>query len=317
MSVMNKQVNQSFVEANIQSQFILRLLHDGLLPTNFYRTVSDFGAGDTLDIPTIGEAKIQEVQQDVPIVFNPIETGKVQLQITEFVGDAYSVADTLREDGTNIPALLSARAQESTRALQEHFESQALSVLNAAQTDADPNTINGRAHRIASAETNNVASVEHFNLMKLAFDKAQAPYGGRLAIVDPVVASTLWNKYQGTYSVDSNPVLQGILEGGFARDHEFVMNIAGWMVMTSNRLPKGSFGDGTTTVADGVANIFMSIYDDQTKPLMAAWRRMPRTETDRDIRKQEDQFLTTARFGFGAQRVDTLGVLITSASNIE
>lgn len=317
MSVMNKQVNQSFVEANIQSQFILRNLHDGLLPTNFYRTVSDFGAGETLDIPTIGEAKIQEVEQDVPIVFNPIETGKVQLQISEFVGDAYSVADTLREDGTNIPALLSARAEESTRAMQEHFETKALDVLNAAQTDAAPNLINDFAHRIASAESNNIVSVEHFNKMKLAFDKAQAPYGGRMAIVDPVVATTLWNKYQGTYSVDSNPVLQGILEGGFARDHEFVMNIAGWMIITSNRLPRGSFGDGNTTVSDGVANIFMSIYDDQTKPLMAAWRRMPRTETDRDIRKQEDQFLTTARYGFGVQRVDTLGVVITSASAIE
>jgi len=82
---LNKTVNSSFVEADIQSQFILRTMHDALMPDVFYRNVGDFGSGETLTIPTIGEATVQEVSDETPIVYNPIETGKVQLQITDFI----------------------------------------------------------------------------------------------------------------------------------------------------------------------------------------------------------------------------------------
>ena len=314
--MINTQTNRSFIEAEVQSQFILRNLHDGLLPAAFYRDVGDFSNGETLNIPTIGEAKVQEVSEDAPLVYNPIESGNVQLVITDYIGDAYHITDKFRQDSFAAEALLAARGQESTRAIQEYFESRAFATLNAAQTNANPNSINGFAHRIASAEANNVAIIGHFNSMKLAFDKAQVPYGGRICIVDPVVAAPLTKGFQGTYNVDSNPVLQDILEGGFSRDHEFVMNIFGWNVITSNRLPKGSFGDGTTTVADGVANLFLCVADDQCKALMVAWRQMPRTESERNKDLQRDEFVTTARMGFGAQRVDTLGVLITSASNV-
>ena len=314
--MINTQTNRSFIEAEVQSQFILRNMHDGLLPAAFYRDVTDFSNGETLNIPTIGEAKVQEVSEDTPLVYNPIESGNVQLQIGDYIGDAYHITDKFRQDSFAAEALLAARAQESTRAIQEYFESRAFATLNAAQTNGAANLVNGFAHRIASAEISNVADVKHFSAMKLAFDKAQVPYGGRLAVVDPVVAASLQNKFQGTYNVDSNPMLQDILEGGFSRDHEFVMNIFGWNVITSNRLPKGSFGDGTTTVADGVANLFLCIADDQCKSLMVAWRQMPKTESERNKDLQRDEFVTTARMGFGAQRLDTLGVLITSASAV-
>lgn len=42
--------NTSFIEAQQYSQFILENMKDGLLPTNFYRDVSEFGNGTTLNI---------------------------------------------------------------------------------------------------------------------------------------------------------------------------------------------------------------------------------------------------------------------------
>ena len=57
----------------------------------------------------------------------------------------------------------------------------------------------------------------------------------------------------------------------------------------------------------------MSLADDNSKPMMAAWRRMPSIEErNKDLRRQE--FVTTARYGFGVQRLDTLGVIVTNAS---
>lgn len=75
----------AFIEAQQYSDFILMNLHDGLLPTNLYRNVSDFGSGTTLDIKTIGSATIQEITENEDLTYNPIDTGTVQLQITDYV----------------------------------------------------------------------------------------------------------------------------------------------------------------------------------------------------------------------------------------
>lgn len=305
--------SQAFIEAEQYSSFILNNLHDGLLPQTFYRNVSDFGSGTTLHIKTVGSVTIQEAAEDTPLVYNPIESGEVSLQITNYVGDAWYVTDDLREDGSQIEQLMSARSVESTRALQETFESRFLSVCNAAQTNANANVINGFAHRIASAETNNVFALKHLIAMRLAFDKANVPDSGRVFICDPVVEATLNGLV--TITQDVSPFGEMILKEGMARGQRFVMQLFGWDIITSNRLPTGTFSDGTTSVTGGVANIFMCVLDDNTKPIMAAWRRMPKVEGERNKDRARDEFVTRCRWGMGPQRVDTLGVLITSASN--
>lgn len=305
--------SQAFIEAEVYSSFILNNLHDGLLPNTFYRDVSDFGSGTTLHIKTLGSVTIQEAAEDTPLVYNPIESGEVTLQVTNYIGDAYYVTDDLREDGSQVEQLMAGRAVESTRAIQETFESRFLSVCNAAQTNANPNTINGFAHRIASAETNSVFALKHLIAMRLAFDKANVPDSGRVFICDPVVEATLNGLV--TITNDVSPFAEMILKEGMARGQRFVMQLFGWDIITSNRLPTGTFSDGTTSVTGGVANIFMCVLDDNTKPIMAAWRRMPKVESERNKDRARDEFVTRCRWGMGPQRVDTLGVLITSASN--
>lgn len=305
--------SSAFIEAEQYSAFILQNLHDGLLPGSFYRNVSDFQSGTTLNIKTIGSVTIQDGAEEVPFDYSPIESGEVTLTITDYIGDAWYVTDELREDGSQVEALMNGRKVESTRAIQETFESRFLARCNTSQTNANPNNVNGFAHRIASSETNNVAALSHFISMKLAFDKANVPAGGRIAIVDPVVAATL----DGLVSIsrDVTPFGEKILQGGFATNHQFIMNLYGWDIITSNRLATGSMGDGTTTIANGVANIFMSVVDDNTKPIMGAWRRMPKVEGERNKDLRRDEFVTSCRWGFGTQRVDSLGILVTSAVN--
>jgi hypothetical protein len=314
----NRSNSTAFIESEQYSAFILRNLADGMLPGSFYRNVSDFGSGNTLHIKTVGSVTIQDGAEEVPFDYSPIESGEVTLTITDYVGDAWYVTDELREDGAQVEALLAARSSESTRAIQESFESRFLKRCNSAQVDANPNTINGFAHRIASAVgtagSENTITLDHFIRMKLAFDKANVPMAGRVAIVDPVVASTLDRLV--SIGRDVTPFAQRILESGFDREHQFLMNLYGWNIITSNRLPTGTFGDGTTSVTGAVANVFMSLADDNTKPIMAAWRRMPKVEGERNKDLRRDEFVTSCRWGMGAQRVDTLGVVITSATKI-
>ena len=209
---------------------------------------------------------------------------------------------------------MAGRSSESTRAIQETFESRFLAKAQSLQTNASPNAVNGFAHRIASTASGNVLQLADIIKMKLGFDKANVPMAGRVLIVDPVTAATL----DGQVSIgrDVTPFAERILQSGFARDHQFLMNLYGFDIITSNRLPKGTFSDGTTNVSNAVANIAMCVADDNTKPVMAAWRRMPRVEGERNKDLRRDEFVTSARWGFGGQRVDTLGVYITSAVNV-
>ncbi len=303
---------QAFIEAEQYSSFILRNLEDGLLGTQFYRNVADFGSGTTLNIKTIGKATLQEAAEDTPLDYNPIESGNVTLQITNYVGDAWYVTDDLREDGNQTEALMAARAQESTRALQEVFESRFLATCNDAQTDADANLVNGFAHRIVSTETNDIFTLDHLIQLKLAFNKANVPDAGRVFICDSVVEATL--NAQVNISTDVTDFAKQILMSGLASGQKFVMNFYGFDIMTSNRLPQGTFSDGTTSLT-GVANIAMCILDDQTKPIMGAWRRMPKVEGERNKDLARDEFVTRARWGMGPQRVDTLAIVVTSATN--
>tara|TARA_R110000868_G_scaffold1049_2_gene7993 strand:+ start:7673 stop:8611 length:939 start_codon:yes stop_codon:yes gene_type:complete len=304
----------AFIEAEQYSSFILTNLHDGLMPSMWYRDVGDFGSGETLNIKTIGTATIQEVAEDTAINYSPIESGEVQLVITDYIGDAWYVTDKLRQDGSQIEALMAARSQESTRAIQENFETRFYEVCNSSQTDADPMAIAGFAHRLTSTEASARIELKDLVSLKLAFDKANVPYAGRVASIDPVLAATLDNLTTITHDVSEFGAK--ILENGFDRDHQFLMNLYGWNLITSNRLAKGTFSDGTTQVAGAVANVFMSILDDNTKPMMATWRQMPSVEGERNKDFARDEFVTRARWGIGAQRLDTLAIYITSATAV-
>lgn len=315
----------AFIEAQVYSDFILENLHDGLLPAPFYRDVTDFPSGTTLNIKVVGDAMIQDVEEDKAITYNPIDTSTVTLTITDYVGDGFYITDPLRQDGSQIDQLMALRAQSSTRAIQEDFESKLLRVAGVtAQTASSANAINGFAHRwIADSAADNTHKIglTDFVDMKLSFDKANVPQSGRVALVDPVVEATL-NKLAANFSVDRNPQFQALLEQGFTRDHKFLFNLFGWDIWTSNRLARvaaaetitGPSGVAETSVAGDVANVFMCVADDQCKPLMAAWRQLPKAESDRNKDMARDEFVVRARWGQGRQRPDTLGVVITSAT---
>lgn len=316
----------AFIEAQQYSQFILDNLPDYQLPEGFYRDVSDFGTGTTLNIKTVGTVTIQDAAEDVPLVFNPIDTGTITLTITDYVGDAWRVTDDLREDGSQIDSLMAMRAVESTRALATQHESRFLTVANAAQTASNLNLVNARPHRWiggGTGITTRTMSLSDIVSMKLAFDKALVPEMGRIAIVDPIVEASL-NSLTNLVNVSNNPMFEGLVTEGFARNHKFIKNIFGFDIYTSNHLPQltateainaSTYGLANTTAQIGdYANLFMCVADDSCKPIMHAWRRAPKTEGWREHTLRSDNFQVTSRFGLGAQRVDTLGVILTSST---
>jgi len=319
--MITRTTNTSFIEAQQYSQFLLRNLYDGLLPTNLYRNVSDFGSGTTLNIKTVGEVTLQDITEDESFTYNSIESGIVTLTITDYPGDAWYVTDEMRQDGSQIDSLHAARAEAGKRAFQEYVESRFLATMNAAQTASNANSINGFSHRFRAGGTNQTVTEADFINMRLAFDKANVPMGGRVAIVDPVVAAAISRTALLVNNLDAGSMqAYSLAKDGFDRDHMFVTMLHGWQIWTSNRLPTVTaetltlFDGSSSASTSGVANIFMSTAEDNTKPGMLAWRALPSVETQRDMDKRRDKFTMAGRFGVGAQRVDTLGVIVSSAT---
>jgi hypothetical protein len=322
MAAQNTGNSTAFIEAQQYSQFIIENLQDGMLPEGLSRDVSDFGQGTTLNIKTVGTRTIQDVQEGVAMTFNPIDSSNVQLTITDYIGDAWSVSDELREDGSQIDQLAAAMAMESTRAIQENMETKFLKACYDAQVENSLNLVNAVKHRYYGGGTNLQMELMDFAYMKFAFDKANVPSSGRVLFVDPIVELSI-NSITNLVNVSNNPMFEGVITEGFAREHKFLKNIFGWDIYTSNRLAvtggdltsvTDRDGGAVTGAAGNVANIAMCIADDNCRPMMRAWRRQPSVEGWRESELREDRFQTSARFGFGAQRVDTLGVILTSAT---
>lgn len=303
-----------FIEAEQYSSFILNTLQDGLLSQSFYRSISDFSHGDTLHIKTVGTVTLQEAAEDTELVYNPIESGEITFRLTEYTGDAWYVTDDLREDGNQTEALMAARAAESTRAFQEKFESDVLATAAAGYLTADPYLVNDFAHKIVSSETNGTLQLDSVIAMGLAFTKANVPIQGRVLLVDPTASATLNQFITLTSNITS--FAEEILKQGVSSGMQFRFNLYGFDIIESNRLyGETNADDGTNTITGPVTyNLAMCIADDQTKPLMAAHRRMPTVEGERNKDKARDEFVARARYGIGIQRKDTMGVIVTHAT---
>ncbi|MDY0087124.1 MAG: hypothetical protein RBS78_01000 [Coriobacteriia bacterium] len=316
----NTTANQApLIKSAIFSEFILEHINDGFLPEGIHRDVSDFGDGTTLYIPVLGETILRDYVEDTGIEFDAVDSGQVTLTITDYVSAASYVTDKLKQDAYKAAALEASIPKEHLRVIKERYETD---LLANKQTVSVPGNINGFAHRwvAASGSTAGVITLEDFNYAKLSFDKANVPEEGRVLIADPIVEMSLNHSMAATVAVNNNPQFEGIITTGFAKGRRFLRNIAGFDIWLSNRLPRvtetidGGPHGSSKSVTSGVVNQFMCLTDDQHKPYMGAWRQQPQAEGFRNVTFKRDEYSTTARWGFGKQRDETLICVLTSAT---
>ncbi len=317
----NVTANQApLIKAQVFSEFMLEHIADGFLPDGLHRDVSDFGDGDTLFIPVMGETVLRDYAENTGVEFDAVDTGQIQLVITEYVSAASYITDKLKQDAYKAAALEQAIPKEHLRLIKERYETDLLAQANK-QTLGNPNLINRFAHRwvAASGTTTGVLTLEDFAYAKLSADKANMPETNRVAIVDPIVEMTL-NTSVAAQAFTNNPQFEGIVNSGFAKGKRFVRNIYGWDVYVSNRLPtitetiNGGPHGSSKAVTAGKVNIFGVFADDQHTPFMGAWRAMPASEGFRNTTFKRDEYSTTARWGFGLQRPESLISILSSAT---
>ncbi len=324
---------QALHRQTLYSGIIQDELTEGFLPEGLARDVSDFPDGTKLLIPTFGEVVIKDVMEDQETPVDAIDTGRIELEISEHKGAGISITDENREDGYYIQQFDAAAPGKMLHGLKEVYETDLLMTGEVGQTQGDPNQINGFAHRWVASGTNKELGLADFSYAKTAFLKAKAPDMGIIAIVDPISELSL-NRLSNIADVSNNPHFEGIVETGFAKGMKFIKNIFGIDIYMSNRLPRiasetinttinsgiaapeGATGvqAGVKTVTDGYAMQFMCVADDMTTPYMSAWRRTPSVTYFRDEPRRRDIYYVTTRYGFGMQRSQTLATCLVSAT---
>ena len=306
------------IDAEILSGEVLISLQKGFLPEGFTRDISEYKSGDKFKIPTLGEAIVRDVdptETDLPV--DNMSTGSVELTITKFKAAGNAVEDSWREDSESAAdSMLAQIGASQLLALRKNWETDFLQAMYEVQTLNDANAFDGIAHKAASSGGNGQITLEDINLQKFALDEAGASEEGRVLIVPGIVEMTL-NNLMGSDAVIANtPMFEGIVNTGFAKSMRFIRNIAGFDIYVNSRLPRveESTDLGAATTGSVIQPCFAFVAgSDVEKPVMSAWRRMPKVTGERQESKEREIFWTTARYGFGTQRKETLSTVMVSA----
>lgn len=256
--------------------------------------------GDTLKIPSIGGLPSRDYQENQDVQFDSLDTGEFNFQITEYKSAATYITDKAKQDTFYLSELQAAFPREMTRAIMEDLEQNILA-LEAKQIGNS--TFNGEEHRLSASYTPTPAlangkhlAVADFAKAKYVLKKSHVPDRSLIAIVPPsqeYALSTLTN----LVDVSNNPKWEGIITSGIASGMRFVRNIYGFDVYTSEWLNSG----GT----DQVEALFFSA-DPSAMPFIGAWRQQVRVESERNVSKQRDEFVTTCRYGLDLYRPEAL-----------
>ncbi len=320
MSGVTTQTIDHFIRSDIWSRDIKDYFDAELYSQKFVHWLTDFGDGDTLHIPSIGQAQILDFEEGQAVRYTSFVTGDFTFSINQYKSAATYITDKFKQDSMWSAQLMSSFVPKQNRALMEVMESQVWATANSGQTATDLNTWNGAPHRWVASGTNAVLTPKDFARAKYALQKAYVPMTNLVAIVDPSVEYYL-STLTGLSDVVYNPRWEGIINTGISTGMRFLVNIYGFDVYTSDFLPKGitetitgSPGGTSAVSGDGVANLFFSASGGDANPFIGAVRQAPRFESERNKDLQRDEFVMTARYGFGFYRPENMVIVLSDES---
>lgn len=318
----------ALIRSELWSRELKDVLQDELMANRYVKWLTDFPDGTTFTIPSIGEMDAQDYLEDAPIEYTAMDTGEWNFTINQYKQSATYISNRAKQDLFYASELVSSFVPKMSRAIMVDLEQNILRegqprAGNPAgyQIPGNTNAINGMAHRwVGAATVNSVRTlgVEDFARANLALNKANVPNTNRVAIVDPSVAYVM-DTVTNITNISNNPRWEGIVTTGISTGMQFVRNIYGFDVYTSNYLPLcGADQSGATetisTIASGAnarCNLFFST-ESTVLPFVGAWRQMPKVDGEYNKDRQREEFVTTCRYGLKIYRPENLVTVLSS-----
>lgn len=307
--------NEHLIRSNIWSNQLKEVLQDELMGTKYVDMITDFPDGDTINIPSIGQAEVLDYDEGQSIRYTAMDTGNFTFSINKYKSSATYITEKMKQDSFYMSRLVSAFVPKQSRAIAKAMEADIMSIGPDGQTSGNLNAINGANHRFIGGGTNEVIAVQDFAKAKYALQKANVPMVNLVAIVDPSVEYTL-STLTNLTNVSNNPRWEGIVRDGISTGMKFVNNVYGFDVYVSQNLKTGvnETINGVTSGA-GVANLFFSAAPD-VLPFVGNVRQQPKVDSEFNKDLQREEYVTTCRYGFKLYRPENLVVVITDTDQV-
>jgi hypothetical protein len=299
--------------SEVWSSQLKDILEDDLMATTYVNWLSEFPDGDTFNIPSIGQAQVEDYTENDDITYAPLDTGEFQFSITEYLASGIYITEKAKQDMFYMNMLVSQFVPKQERAIMEDVEATILN-LQSQQTASALNNINGAPHRFVASGTNEVFTTADFAKARYSLKKANVPDTNLVAIVDPSVEYTI-NTLTDLTNVSNNPRWEGIVSEGIATGMRFVKNVYGFDVYCSNNLANANETIDSVTTAAGKANLFFSAASD-VLPFIGAWRQMPKVDSEFNKNKQRDEYVVTARYGVKLYRPENLVTILSDTDQV-
>ena len=318
MAGFSTQTNEHLIRSNLWSTQLKETLLDELIGTTYIDFVTDFPDGDTLNIPSIGQAEVSDYLENQQVEYTAMDTGNFTFTINKYKSSATYITEKMKQDSFYMSRLVSSFVPKQARALAKTMEVDVLAVGPDGQTASDPNLINGAGHRLIGTGTNETIAVKDFQLARYALEKANVPMTNLIAIVDPSVEYTI-GTLTNLINLSFNPRWEGIVSTSISTGTKFLVNILGWDVYVSQNLDDvnetiTNYGTARTTAA-GKANLFFSAAPD-VLPFIGLIRQPPKVDSEYNKDWQRDEYVTTCRYGFKLYRPENLVTIITDTDQV-
>lgn len=206
------------------------------------------------------------------------------------------------------------QARAIMSAMEESIMKAPTPAATGGQTVNNSNTINDAKHRFVGSGTNATIAIEDFMKARYALKMANVPDKNLVAIVHPSIEFQL-STLPNIANMSFNPQWEGIVTSGLANGLNFLRNIYGFDIYTSQRLYKNTASetiDGTSVTA-GINNLFFSTAVDSTVGVI---RQAPKVDSEYNKDYQRDEYVTTARWGFKLFRPENMVCVLTAADQV-
>ena len=310
--------NTTFLQrAQVYSSELKEILRDEMMAQRYVRMLDGFPDGNTFNIPSIGQAQVDNYSEDSAVTYRPLDTGNFTFSVDKYLSSATYMTKKAEQDTFYSSELMSRFVPEQERAIMEHFETTTLAAPEAGVSANSNETINSISMRIGSSQTGEVMGLKEFAYARYALKKQNVPDSNLVAIVDPSVEYTL-NTLSNLVNVSNNPRFEGLVRDGIATGMRFIANVYGFDVYCSNFLPTATdnaLPDLAAATQDysstnGVVNLFFSA-DQSVNPFVGAFRQQPQVDYDYNKDHQRHEFVTTARYGVKLYRPENMVRVVT------
>ena len=310
--------NTSFLQrAQVYSSELKDILREEMMAQRYVRMLDGFPDGNTFNIPSIGQAQVDNYTEDSAVTYRPLDTGNFTFTVDKYLSSATYMTKKAEQDTFYSSELMSRFVPEQERAIMEHFETTTLAAPESGVSANSTEAINSISMRVGSTGTGEVITLKEFAYARYALKKQNVPDSNLVAIVDPSVEYTL-NTLSNVINVSNNPRFEGLVRDGIATGMRFIANVYGFDVYCSNFLPTATdnaLPDLAAATQDysstnGVVNLFFSA-DQSVNPFVGAFRQQPQVDYDYNKDFQRHEFVTTARYGVKLYRPENMVRVVT------